>query len=199
MKNISTILSVLALLGVATLFYLHFDNKDSGKLKKTEPASASSNTFRIAYFDIDSLQTHFEKFKDAESMLKDKEAQKNAELNNYSARYQRRLKELQEKAPSMSQAEGEAAQRELAQMQENYQKRQFELDQDMKKMQMDLMGDLRKKIEDYLKEYNKDKGYSFIFSYEPGFMMYYKDTAYDITQELIAGLNEKFVSDQKKK
>ena len=81
MKNISTILSVLALLGVATLFYLHFDNKDSGKLKKTEPASASSNTFRIAYFDIDSLQTHFEKFKDAESMLKDKEAQKNAELN----------------------------------------------------------------------------------------------------------------------
>lgn len=199
MKNISTLLSVLALLGVATLFYLYLGDKDSGKQKQSEPATANSNAFKIAYFDIDSLQTHFEKFKDAESMLKDKEAQKNAELNNYSARYQRRLKELQEKAPSMSQAEGEAAQRELAQMQENYQKRQFELDQDMKKMQMDLMGDLRKKIEDYLKDYNKDKGYSFIFSYEPGFMMYYKDTAYDITQELIKGLNETFRSEQKKK
>ena len=54
------------------------------------------------------------------------------------------------------------------------------------------MTDLRKKVEDYLKEYNKEKGYAFILSYEPGFMLYYKDTLYDVTSDVIAGLNEKY-------
>ena len=43
-------------------------------------------------------------------------------------------------------------------------------------------------IEDFMKEYNKDKGYSYIFSNIPD-MMYYKDTAYNITADVIRGLN----------
>jgi outer membrane protein len=79
-------------------------------------------------------------------------------------------------------------------MQQRYQKRQMDLEQDLQKQKVDLMTDLRKKVEDYLKEYNKDKGYAFILSYEPGFMLYYKDSLYDITSDLVTGLNEKHKS-----
>lgn len=195
MKNISTLLSVIALLGVGVVLYLHITHTEA--LKKqivVENQKRDSSHFRIAYFDIDTLQAHFDQFRDAEETLKKKEEQKNAELNQYNARYQRRLKELQAKASTMTQAEGESAQNELAQMQNNFQKREFELDQDMKKTQMDLMGNLRKKIEAYLDKYNKDKGYAYILSYEPGFMIYYKDSAYDITQDLIKGLNDEYKS-----
>jgi outer membrane protein len=61
------------------------------------------------------------------------------------------------------------------------------------------MTDVRNKIEDYLKEYNKQKGYAFILSYEPGFMLYYKDSIYDITNDIITGLNAEYEKNKTKK
>ena len=99
----------------------------------------------------------------------------------------------------MTQAEGEAAQREYAQMQQKYQQRQVSLEQDLKKHQIELMTTVRNKIENYLKEYNKQKGYAFILSYEPGFMLYYKDSVYDITDDVINGLNSEYQQEKGKK
>ncbi len=55
-----------------------------------------------------------------------------------------------------------------------------------------MMTSVRNKIENYLKEFNKEKGYAFIMSYEPGFMLYYRDSTYDITNDVINGLNEEY-------
>jgi outer membrane protein len=46
-------------------------------------------------------------------------------------------------------------------------------------------------IEEYLKEFNKDKGYTYILGYQEG-TIYYKDASYDITDEVLKGLNEKY-------
>jgi outer membrane protein len=99
----------------------------------------------------------------------------------------------------MTQTEGEAAQREYAQMQQKYQQRQVAMEQELKKHQIDLMTDVRNKIENYLKEYNKEKGYAFILSYEPGFMLYYRDSVYDITNDVIKGLNTQYQTEKGKK
>ncbi|MDQ3278599.1 MAG: OmpH family outer membrane protein, partial [Bacteroidota bacterium] len=56
---------------------------------------------------------------------------------------------------------------------------------------MRKMQDVKAKVEEYLKEYNKDKGYSYILAYEPGFI-FYRDSALNITADLIAGLNQKY-------
>ena len=63
---------------------------------------------------------------------------------------------------------------------------------------MDMTNLLRKQIEEYLTTYNKDKGYAYIFSYEPGFI-FYKDSIYDITMDVVTGLNEKYKSTKKSK
>jgi outer membrane protein len=55
------------------------------------------------------------------------------------------------------------------------------------------MEDLRKRINDFLTEYNKKKDYSYIFSYSSGLnVMFYKDTTYNITDEVVAGLNDAY-------
>ena len=199
MKQLSTILSVLALIGVAILFYLHFaGNKPAPRtVAKTGTTQQQNRDFRIAYFDIDSLQEKYEYFKDVSGDVRNKEANMTSQLNALQDTYQRRLKQLQEKGPTMTQAEGEAAQREVAQMQQKYQQRQISLEQDLKKQQVDLMNNVRTKIENDLKEYNKDKGYAFILSYEPGFMLYYRDSVYDITNDVISGLNAQYEGDKK--
>ena len=192
MKNISTILSALSLILIAVLFYLHFSQKPVVKSTAVPAGKTENADFRIAYFDIDSLQAHFEYFKQVSNEMKARENAMTVELRSLENSYQKKIKEWQDKGANMTQAEGEAAQREYAQMQQRYQKRQMDLEQELQKQKVDLMTDLRKKVEDYLKEYNKEKGYAFILSYEPGFMLYYKDTLYDVTTDVITGLNEKY-------
>ncbi len=199
MRNISTYLSILALVAVGFLYYLHFKGEKKSIANHTGKVSAAgSNNFRIAYFDIDSLQEKYEYFKDVSGQMKVKESTLTSQMDALQNTYQKRLKELQDKGPTMTQSEGEAAQREVAQMQQKYQQRQMSMEQDLKKHQVDLMTDVRNKIENYLKEYNKEKGYAFILSYEPGFMLYYRDSVYDITSDVIRGLNDQYKKEKSK-
>jgi outer membrane protein len=199
MKNVSTLLSLLALIGVGVLFYLYFSQEKKLEKPVAKAVDHADGDFRIAYFDIDSLQDKYDYFKDASVEIKAKESSVNSQLNALQDSYQKRTKELQEKGPTMTQAEVEAAQREYAQMQQKYNQRQMALEQDLKKHQIELMTTVRNKIETFLKEYNKDKGYAFILSYEPGFMLYYKDSVYDITNDVISGLNVEYGKEKEKK
>lgn len=201
MKQISTVLSIVAVIGVAVLGYLHFTHTEQLKKRITEASSPKrdSANFTVAYFDIDSLQANYKGFKDAEDQIKAEETSIKSELTGLNNRNQRRLKELQEKAHTMSQAEGQAAERELAQLSQQFAQREAELDQRLKRFQMDKITDLQKTVEDYLKKYNEAKGYSFIVSYRPGEFIYYKDSLYDITRELVNGLNKEYTPKKKDK
>lgn len=197
MKNISTILSILALVLIGVLFYLHFSGGDKPKNAVVTAGKNETNSFAVAYFDIDSLQEHYEYFKDVSGDIKKKESSMNAELEDLGNKAQRTIRKWQEKGNNITQAEGEQAQREVGLLQQQYQKRKLELDQEMQKLQQDRMAELRKQVEEFLKEYNKSKKYSYILSYEPGFIIYYKDSAYDITGDLISGLNTQYKEKKK--
>jgi outer membrane protein len=197
MKNISTILSVLALVLIGVLFYFQFAK---GEKKNNAAVTAEKNgpsSFSVAYFDIDSLQEHYEYFKDVSGDIKKKESAMNAELSDLNARNQRTIRKWQEKGNNITQAEYEAAQREVGIQQQQFNQRKGELEQEMQKLQVEHMTELRKQVEEYLKEYNKSKKFAYILSYEPGFIIYYKDSAYNITGDLISGLNAQY-KDKKK-
>jgi outer membrane protein len=65
-------------------------------------------------------------------------------------------------------------------------------DESIKKIQ-----EVKKSIEAYLKEFNKNKNYSYILS-SSNDIIYLKDTTYNITNELIQGLNETYKKTKKK-
>jgi outer membrane protein len=51
--------------------------------------------------------------------------------------------------------------------------------------------ELQKRLNDFLTKYNSDKKYAYILSYRSGASnVLYKDDKYDITTEVIKGLNE---------
>ncbi len=131
------------------------------------------------------------------AILKRKKAAMNAELNDLSNKAQRTIRKWQEKGNTITQAEGEQAQREVGLLQQQYQQRKGELEQEMQKLQVDRMTELRKQVEEFLKDYNKSKKYSYILSYEPGFIIYYKDSAYNITGDLISGLNTQYKKERR--
>ena len=66
--------------------------------------------------------------------------------------------------------------------------RKQNLDQEYSEFTVKKMKDIKGRIEEFLKEYNKNKQYSYIVSYEQG-LFYYKDSVYNITNDVIKGLN----------
>jgi len=192
MKQLSIALNILLLVLVAILFYLHFDSKKNQVVPvQTKTTTTPVAGSRIAYFEMDSLQENYNYFKDALNQLKQKEQVMNNELVGLERSYQKKINEWQQKGASMSQAETDAAQRENAQMQQNYQARKQAMEESFAKQSMEFKKDIKNKIEAFLKTYNKEKNYSYVLSYEPDFI-FLRDTTMNITGDLVRGLNASY-------
>jgi len=185
---------LLALLLTGVLFYVVYHKPETGatvSVKSTNNTQAGNN-FRLAYFNLDSLESHYQYFKDVLDQVKSKENDMNAELSGMEKGFQKKISEWQKKASTMSPTESQEAQQEYAQMQQNYQMRKQTLQESLMKHNEDLKADIRKKIEDYLIEYNKEKRYNYIISYEANSFIYIRDTANNITDDLVSGLNASY-------
>jgi len=191
---------LLALIGI--LFYLHFSSNKGAKVQtagvKTENGATATDNFKIAYFEMDSLEASFSMVKDVKDELSRKEDAVTAELRRMEKAYQDKLGRYQAQAATMTQVQSESATKDMMQMQQQMQNRKNALDQEYQDFYMRKMKDVKTKIEDYLKTYNAEKGYSYILAYEPG-LFYYRDSVYDITADLIKGLNSSYSSTSTKK
>ena len=198
MKNGLLIWNVVLTLLVGYLLFLQFGGKKSGSdpliTKRSGNDTFISNIpFKIAYFEMDSVENNFQVVKTAKALINKREEDINAEMSGLARNLQQRLSYFQEmaKTGSMSQAQREAADQELKGLDEQMQSRKQVLDQDYNEFVTRRMNDIKTKIEDFLKEYNKDRKYSYIVAFEQG-LFYYKDSAYNITGDVIQGLNEMY-------
>jgi outer membrane protein len=177
---------------VGILFYLNFSSGKKPEIKAAvNKGTAPEKDFKIAYFEMDSLENSFSMVKDVKAELGKKEDAINNELTRLEKTYRDKANMYQGQAATMTQVQSEMATRDMMQLQQNIQSRKQALDQEYQDFYMRKMRDVKTKIEDYLKDYNKSKDYSYIFAYEPG-LFYYRDTMYNITDDLIKGLNEMY-------
>jgi outer membrane protein len=192
MKNFSLIANIVLLVLVGVLFYLHFSSgsKKPAVVKSASTQSASSN-FKIAYFEMDSVENNYEYLKDVRNQLRTKEQALTSELNQLKNGYMSEVNKFNQDAQSMSQEQAGTVQQQLMQKQKRIQDREQAMGLDMQDATFKKMQDVNKKIEAFLKQYNADKGYSYILAYQPG-TIYYKDSTYDITTDVLKGLNESY-------
>ncbi len=199
MKNSLIILNALLLLAVGFLFYKQFSAPRLITARSTitgKNDSIINKKVLFAYIDMDSVQQNYEVAKSAQREIKSRDAAISAEIEKMTKAYQNKLAGYQQKAQSMTEAEADAARQDLEASQNQMAERRQRLYDEFNSFVANKNMSLKKKIEDFLKEFNADNTYSFIFAYEPG-LFYYKDTAYDITNEVLKGLNEKQKSSKK--
>lgn len=201
MNRISTLLSIVALVLVGVLYYLHFSHKDHAGLSSGNSKSDSTRPtteFKMAYFEMDSVDKNYEYVQEIKENLRKKEESVNIQLNAMKSGYQKKIQEWQQKGQNMSQAESDAINREYQQMQMTYDTKQKQLSDDLESERIKMLMDVHKKISEYLKEYNKNRGYTYIITDEQS-LIYYKDTVYNITRDVLAGLNSEYKSKGKAK
>jgi outer membrane protein len=197
MKYISIFLSVAALALVGVVFFTQ--NRQITQLKKQVDGSRQSVggsggvTFKIAYFDLDTLQARYEFMKDVKNQAVDRENAINQDLASLDRKNQVQIEEWRQKGNAMTQAEAEDANRKYQEMQQEFASHKQELEQKLYKFQQDRLTEIRKKIEDFIKEYNKGKSFAYIIAYDnANSIIYNKDTLYNITNDLVNGLNAEY-------
>lgn len=196
MKNGLLIWNVVLSLLVGFLLVMQFGakkGKSAGSAKSGGDSTVADGQFRMAYFEMDSIAANFNLVKDLKTEMTNKEAAINAEIENRTKALQQKFNFYQNKAQAgnLSQEQSDAASKEMKDMDDEMKNRKQQLDQDYNNYVMTKQTEIKTKIEDFLKEYNKSKNYSYIVSYEQG-LFYFRDTAYNITADVVKGLNEKY-------
>jgi outer membrane protein len=187
MKSIAWVINGVLAAAVIVLFVLHFNNSNT----PSKSASVKNGNVQIAYFEIDSIQNNYEFFKEVKAALQAKDQQNTNTLtalkNEYIAKYQ----DLQKYGQSLSPVDISNRQQDLVKTEKNYAAKEQQFAAEMQEESYKRLQEVKKKIEEYLAAYNKDKKYSYILSNNPD-LIYYKDTANDITSDIIKGLNEAY-------
>ena len=195
MKNGALIFNVVLLVLVGVLFYLHFSSKQSSTPKvqsvqnKQQPATPDAE-FRIGYFEWDSVSNRFELFKAFQSEINQREESNERKKMGLKQQYDNKVNSYSSRT-SMSQAESMSAAQDIKNLENSITMEMRKMDQDLNDYTARKQKELKTNIEDFLKDYTKENHYSYIFAFEPGFM-FYRDTIYNITSDLVKGLNQRF-------
>ncbi len=191
MKNILLAINIILLVLVGYLYYLHFHttNKPGAMAATSSQVRASNDKSKVAYIDLDSLQNNYSYYQKLKSDFEKKQNDANDQITALQKKYQNRAMQLQQKAATMNQKEQEAAMQEINKMQQDLQTKKQNIDNELYNANSKMKEEILSRIESFLQDYNKDGRYSYIFSYEPGFM-FYKDSTLNITPDVIVGLNK---------
>lgn len=196
MKNGLLIWNIALTLLVGFLLFSHFGTKKNGSfVSKTvsDDTTVQNRNFRIAYFDMDSVEANFEMVKDKKAELSKREDLINVELDRLGKNFQQKYNYYQGQAQSgaMTQAEQEAAGQELKSLEDKIKNSKASMEQDYQDLVLRVNKEMKSAIENYLLDYNRTRGYSYIFANESG-LFYYRDTTYNITNDVVKGLNNSY-------
>lgn len=153
--------------------------------------ATSNNGVKIAYVDLDTLESHFDYFIQRKGELEKKRDQMDNELKANARALQAKVAAFQQKANTLSQAEGESIQRSLMTEQQELEQKRQDMGQQYSAQEGQFNDELQKKLDAYLKIYNADKRYTYIFSFRTGQSnILYHDESCDITADVIKGINQ---------
>ena len=187
------LLKTMSLAAVATLALASCNQSNPQADAQAEAKQTAPTELKIAYVEVDSIMTQYKFCKDYSMILQKKGqniqntlAAKQQQLQAAAANFQQKV---QQNAYTREQAEG--IQAGLQKQSNDLQALDQRLSNEFQVETAKYNNALRDSIQHFLAAYNKDKKYSLILS-KAGDNLLYADKAYDITNEVIAGLNKAY-------
>ena len=200
MKKIKFILNGFMALAFGLMFAQCAGNNNAAPAAAATGAAGASN-MKIAFVEIDSLLSKYHFCNDVnEDMLKKEENirttlnEKGKKLEKQAAEFQRKYENNGFVSPERAQQEYQRIQKQQQELQELQQKLTNELAAENQKNTLEL----RDSINAFLKVYNQEKGYDLIISNSGFDNLLYGNPAYNITNEVVEGLNARYNPSVKK-
>ena len=161
-----------------------------------QPSSDDANTtgMKIAYVEVDSLMTQYTFAKDYSVTLEKKSNNARNTLNQKGNALQAAVANFQQKLNNngfTSRQQAESQQAAIQRQQQDLQTLQARLENELAIETAKFNEALRDSLQNFLKAYNNDKHYDIILS-KAGDNILFADKKYDITQDVINGLNKRY-------
>ncbi len=197
MKNVNYIINGITVVAVIVLFVLYFTEKkpgDTETVQKETTFQPGEHQSKIAYFKIDSVFANWDLYFSEQEKLSTMQQKLETDFENKSQGFRKRVEDAQYKIQRglVTRAEAQQLEQQLAAEEQNLVGLQNDYAMQLQEESTVSNRQMVDNLEQYLKKYNADKGYDYIFSYSFGGNLFYGNKVYDITEEVIKGVNEAY-------
>jgi outer membrane protein len=193
-KNLSLILNGVLLVAVAILYVLHFNAKSQSPaaLEAQDLEGISLANVGIAYVNADSLLANYEFVKTKQSEMENKSKRFDSEYKSRVEGLQREIESFQRTAQSMTMNQARATEENLLMKQQNLQRYEQTLAQELMADQNKINQELYEEITKFLNEYGKKNNIQLVLKYNPGSDVLYASDSLDITKTVTQMLNKRY-------
>ena len=171
-------------------------NNASPKMdEKPQTVEAETTTgMKIAYVEVDSLMTQYDFAKDYSVTLQKKSNNARNTLTQKTSHLQAAVNNFQQKLQSngfQSREQAQSVQAAIERQQRDLQELQARLETELANETAKFNTALRDSLNNFLSSYNKDKQFDLILS-KAGDNILFADRKFDITKDVINGLNKRY-------
>lgn len=199
MKNTPLILSVIALVAVAALgiIQLTSGNKTTAAAP-VEGAEAVAQKGAVVYFNLDRVLNEYDMANELRSAVEAKVNSINQEVNRRGNKLRSEVNDFQEKinkgliTRSVAEVQGE----KLAKQEQDFNNYAAQKQQEVAEEQTVMMNQIGDAVKKFIDKYNAEKQYAMIIATQGDILpapVVTAEASLDITDELLAGLNDEYV------
>ncbi|MBR5854451.1 MAG: OmpH family outer membrane protein [Paludibacteraceae bacterium] len=191
MNKLQIVINVILVAAVAALFAIIYNNDKSATEEVVSPV-AQSDVIPVAYLNVDSLLTNYTFAQEASEKLMKKQEDARLKMNTKLRSFQNEVADFQYKLENhgfLSRERAEQAQQKLAKKEQELQELEAKLTQDIMLENQKLNLQLADSLTNFLKEFNADGRYHVILSNTAKDNVLMAAEQYDITDEVVSGLN----------
>lgn len=153
---------------------------------------------KTAYVNNQDIMDGFEKLKQTEAEFTKEEQAIKAKIDSLVADsgYQELVQEYQSKKGQMPKAEEEELYNQIMQIQQRLGQQQQMTTQQFQQRKSAEMDSLMKTVDDFVEEFGKNKGYTYIYGVTESGNIMYADESLNITEEILEALNDKYNAEE---
>ena len=197
MKNTSLILSVISLIAVVVfgILTLTKGNSTADVAVEDDSTEAAACKGDIVFIDLDRILMEYDMANDLRSVVETKVQNIQAEVNRRGQKLEKEVADFQQKIEKglLTRSVAEAQNQKLQQQDIEFQNYAAQKQQEIQEEQVVMMNQLSDAIQTFLDKYNAEKQYAMILSNTGGTPVITADAALDITDAVLAGLNEEYI------
>lgn len=193
MNKLQIVINVVLVAAVAALFVIFYSDK------KTAPSEVvvaeSSEVMPVAYLNVDSLLANYTFAQEASDKLMSKQEDARVKMNTKLRTFQNEVADFQRKLENnafLSRERAEKEQQRLAKKEQELQELEAKLTQDIMLENQKLNLQLADSLTNFLQLFNADGRYHIILSNTAKDNVLMAGEQYDITDEVIEGLNARY-------
>lgn len=192
MKKLAKVLGVV---GMAAMTFTSCDQKGTSENTvgtTSNDSEVSISDLKVAYVLTDSLIAKYDYFKEKSGEITEKGKKFEGELGNRARGFEQEVSNFEQTANSMTPNQARAKQEELVKKERNLMTYRDNLMQELSTDESKLYSDVYDQIQDFMAEYAQQNDLELILSYTRGGAVWYSKKALDVTDDVLAGLNQKY-------